>query len=95
MAVSFFSQKPCREPRAGDGRLRSGVAERAVIIRTGGLPQRTIAAFAVRNQPAIDGLSWSQGDRPVTLKIARMNAGMSAGWRDVTRLPSVTTSRSR
>jgi hypothetical protein len=37
----------------------------------------------------------SQCDSPVILKIARMKAGMSAGWREVTRLPSTTTSRFR
>ncbi len=37
----------------------------------------------------------SQRDSPVILKIARMKAGMSAGWREVTRLPSTTTSRFR
>ena len=36
-----------------------------------------------------------QRDSLVILKIARMKAGMSAGWREVTRLPSTTTSQSR
>ncbi len=34
----------------------------------------------------------SQRDSPVILKIARIKAGMSPGWREVTRLPSTTTS---
>ena len=36
-----------------------------------------------------------QRDSLVILKIARMKAGMSAGWREVTRLLSTTTSQSR
>jgi hypothetical protein len=40
-------------------------------------------------------LAWSQRDSLVILKIACMNAGMSAGRREVMRLPSTTTSRSR
>lgn len=33
--------------------------------------------------------------KPSVSKIARINAGRSAGWREVMRLPSTTTSRSR
>ena len=47
------------------------------------------------NLPAIHGLLPPQRDSLVILKIARMKAGMSAGWREVTRLPSTTTSQSR
>jgi hypothetical protein len=51
--------------------------------------------LGVRNCQPYTVLPRSQRESPVILEIARTKAGMSLGRREVTRLPSTTTSRSR